>query len=181
VQTTGDLERWFAGDAAIPARSEAFDSSHTPSLLCLRSTVEPLVVYYLPVQSWLLICSLAVLVLGMALYLLARREGKSTLQSPQLWLALAVLALALAATGVLWPTLATAIMHGAQPGIVVLLVVSVVLWLLHERQRRQLVFLPSFSRGHKDSSVVRNSPSSAHRGKPHGEPSTVDEPRPVAG
>jgi hypothetical protein len=49
-------------------------------------------------------------------------------------------------------------------------------WLLHERYRRQIVFLPSFSRSRAGSSLLRGGVQ-----RPHGEPSTVDAPRTGSG
>ena len=43
-------------------------------------------------------------------------------------------------------------------------------WLLHERYRRQIIFLPSFSRSRSGSSLSRAEAARA------GEPSTVDAP-----
>jgi hypothetical protein len=89
-------------------------------------------------------------------------------------------ALALVVIGVFWPTLLAALLYGAQPGLVVLLAACLLQWLLQERNRRRIVFLPSFSRSRSGSSLVRgNKPSSASKRKQHGEPSTVDEPKPA--
>jgi hypothetical protein len=66
-----------------------------------------------------------------------------------------------------------AIAYGCEPGFVVLLAVLGLQWLMHQRYRRQIVFLPSFSRGPAGSSLIRKTPSSR---PPSGEPSTVDVP-----
>jgi len=47
---------------------------------------------------------------------------------------------------------------------------------MHERYRRQIVFLPSFSRSRAGSSLVRKKSSPR---PPNGEPSTVDAPPPA--
>jgi hypothetical protein len=73
-----------------------------------------------------------------------------------------------------WPTLLAAVVYGCEPGAVVLVLFAGIQWLLHERYRRRVVFLPSFSRARTGSSNVRNGSSA----RPRGEPSTVDAPMP---
>jgi hypothetical protein len=72
---------------------------------------------------------------------------------------------------VLAPALAGQVAYGCQPGLLVLLLFLLVQWLLHERYRRQIIFLPSFSRPRTGSSLSR-----AEAARPNGEPSTVDAP-----
>jgi hypothetical protein len=62
------------------------------------------------------------------------------------------------------------VLYGIQPGVLVLVLVGGFLWLRQHRYRRQLVFMPGFSRTSPGSSVMRA--GSSHR--PRGEPSTVD-------
>jgi hypothetical protein len=87
------------------------------------------------------------------------------------------------------PTALTALVFGSEPGAVILILVATFLWLLHERQRRQLVFLPSFRRGRGGSSLMHH-PGASRSNEPmpvpvvpsappavlH-EPSTTDAPR----
>jgi hypothetical protein len=80
-------------------------------------------------------------------------------------------ALAVAAAALRWPMALANVAYGCEPGAVVLVAFAAVQWLLHERYRRQVVFLPSFSRGRAGSSLLR-----AGAQRPHGEPSTVDAP-----
>jgi hypothetical protein len=89
------------------------------------------------------------------------------------WVLLSVLVAAVVLGVLLWPTLTGQIAYGCQPGAVVLLLVAGAQWLLHERYRRQLVFLPSFSRTRPGSSLMRQEAARAA----HGEPPTVDAPR----
>jgi hypothetical protein len=167
--TSADLERWFAAPESVPAAEESF----TPSLVCWRGGLEPLTVTHVPQQAWLMICSLGLLLVGLMLYLLARpKEAGRGISTAWLMPMLLLLVLAAAVAGLLWPTLVAAVAFGCEPGAVVLLAFAGVQWLLHERYRRQVVFLPSFSRGRGGSSLTR---SSAKR--PLGEPSTVDAPR----
>ncbi len=91
------------------------------------------------------------------------------------WLLLSVLVTTVVLSVLLWPTLAGQVAYGCQPGAVVLLLIAGAQWLLHERYRRQLVFLPSFSRPRPGSSLLRREAARAA----HGEPSTVDAPRAV--
>src|SRR5262249_35468712 len=55
---TLDLEKWFLGDAEASLAEENSSSAAVPSLLCWRTTVEPIQLYHAPVQAWLLVCSL---------------------------------------------------------------------------------------------------------------------------
>jgi hypothetical protein len=91
---------------------------------------------------------------------------------------LAVMTLAIAVATLFWPTMLCAIAYGCEPGAVVMLAVFGLQWLMHRRYRRQIVFLPSFSRSRAGSSLIHKSPSN----RPHiGEPSTVDAPPPSVG
>ena len=174
-QTSADLERWLVG-ADGAAAAEDSERASVPSLLCWRGGLEPLTVVHVPQQAWLLLCSLLVLLAGMGTWLFCRQEeGKGTFRFGRVWLVLSLLALGVVTASVFWPTAMAAVAFGIQPGLVVLLLACLVQVLMVERQRRQLVFLPSFTRN-RGSSLLRNKPSSA-RARPHGEPSTVDAPR----
>jgi hypothetical protein len=89
-----------------------------------------------------------------------------------LWPLLGVAGLGLVVAALLWPTALGQVAYGCEPGAAVLVVVAGVQWLLHERHRRQVIFLPSFSRARANSSLLRTEGS-----RPPGEPSTVDAPR----
>jgi hypothetical protein len=83
----------------------------------------------------------------------------------------------------LLPTLTSAVFFGCLPGLAVLGLAFAVHLLMQEHYRRQIVFLPSFTRGRSPSSIVRaGSSGSGPRPapQPHGEPSTVDLPPPVS-
>jgi hypothetical protein len=182
--SANDVERWFAGTDNLPS-SEGTDES--PDLVVLRSGLEPLTVTHVPWKPWMGICSVTTLLVGVGLYFLARRAGHG---SPGwFWLSLLALSFGLGALWLFRPTALAALAFGSEPGAAILLLVAAFLWLLHERQRRQLVFLPSFRRGSHGSSLVRNgSPSrstdvpmppvvpSAVPALPR-EPSTTDAPR----
>jgi hypothetical protein len=140
-----------------------------PALVCWRSGAEPLAVTHVAQLAWLLACSPILLILGLALYGLSGPHG-----SRGLGLGLAVLALAAGVGAVLRPAVLSALAYGCEPGACVLALALVVQWWLHERYRRQVVFLPSFSRGRQGSSLIRGGAT-----RPAPEPSTVDVPRPA--
>jgi hypothetical protein len=81
----------------------------------------------------------------------------------------AVLALAAGAATLVWPGVLAEVAYGCEPGAAVLLIVLAAQWVAHARYRRQVVFLPSFTRVKAGSSLVRGTVS-----RPRGEPSTVD-------
>jgi len=162
--STADLERWFTGGAELPAGDEGLSAaSRASDVVCWQTQLTPLAVVHLPDQAWLLLCSLAFLLVGLGLYLLTA--------TPR-WLAAAIAAVALVVigTGVLWPALLPVTLYGSVPGLVVLALVIVFLWIRQHRYRRQLVFMPGFSRMAPGSSVMRSGGSS----RLPREPSTVD-------
>jgi hypothetical protein len=93
---------------------------------------------------------------------------------PRVALGLSVLvaALVIGAVGLLNDYLLPVLFMGCQPGLVALGVVVVMQWILQERYRHQLIFMPSFSRTTQGSTVIRQS-------KAPRDPSTIDAP-PVA-
>jgi hypothetical protein len=171
--TAADLDRWLhAGEAPAPSRA---DAGATPTLVLWRDQ-PTLRLTYAPQQLWLVGCSLALVLAGLVLARLPllRPEEGTPLWG---WLLLGVFLVATAAVVLLWPTLAGQLAYGCQPGAAVLLVLGLVQWALHERYRRQIVFLPSFSRTRSGSSLLRQKPVAAG----HGEPSTVDAPARLPG
>ncbi|HEY7424131.1 MAG TPA: hypothetical protein VH682_07835 [Gemmataceae bacterium] len=181
-RTGADIEREF--EEPLPAelhqdeRSES-DASAVPTLVCWQDSVEPFTLTHAPQQAWLLVCSLGLLVLGLGLYWTARpRPGEGGHMAPWLWPILALLTLGVVVGALFWPTILWAVVYGCEPGALVLACVIAFQWLMHQRYRRQIVFLPSFSRGRSGSSLLRKSGSSRPR---TGEPSTVDAPPPSVG
>jgi hypothetical protein len=129
---------------------------------------------------------LALLACGLGLYLLARPSAHGG--ATTVWVGTTV-AVVLAVIGVvvvghfLWPTMVSAVFFGCLPGLVVLTVAFAILLVMQEHQRRQIVFLPSFTRSRAGSSIIRaGSTGSNPRPQPppssRGEPSTVDQPSP---
>lgn len=158
-----DLEHWFNGPDAPPEAS----SAGTPSLVCWQSAVQPLWLVHLPQQVWLIACSLMVLAVGLGLYYLP-------LSRVQWGTAIGGLGLLVVAVGILWPNVLPALVYGSEPGAAVLLLVLGVQWMLHRRYRRQIVFMPGFTRLKTGSSLIRTNSGSSNR--PRGEPSTIDAP-----
>jgi hypothetical protein len=83
----------------------------------------------------------------------------------------AILIAGLAALVVLCPAAWHGVLFGLQPGILLFVVFVSVHWLLQERYRRQLVFLPGFTRVKSGSTIVRSAGAKRSR-----EASTVDAP-----
>jgi hypothetical protein len=167
-----DLERWFLAGSSVPpgAGSPEGTGAEVPALVCWRSGLGPLPLYHVPQQGWLLLCSLVVLAVGLALYYLVPWAS-----APRrlFWVLLGLLGLGTALTSLVWPGILSAAAYGCEPGVVVLLLVLGVQWLLHQRYRRRVVFMPGFKRAKAGSSLVR---SDSHKPLPakRGEPSTVD-------
>jgi hypothetical protein len=170
--TAADLDRWLTGSETA---SEA-TAGATPSLVLWRDGSPTVHLAHVPQQVWLLGCSLVLVLLGLMLsrlLLVARTPTETGSMPTWAWGLLAVMVVAGILGVLLWPGLAGQIAYGCEPGAAVLLLMVGVQWLLHERYRRQLVFLPSFSRARTNSSLLRQEAARAA----HGEPSTVDAPR----
>jgi hypothetical protein len=162
----GDLEEWFAGRGAALADAGRYAD---PAIVAWRSAPEPVRLTHVPEQAWLLVCSLTLLIVGLSLAFLS-------LPRACFWGTLALLGVGALLAGLLWPGVLAAILYGSQPGVLVLLPVLGVQWLMHQRYRRQVVFLPGFQRMKTTgSSLVRGSSS-----RSRGEPSTVDATPPAA-
>jgi hypothetical protein len=167
--TTADLEQWLLGDGnseQTPAqKQEEAEEPETASLVLTATELEPLRLIHVPQQVWLLVCSLLLLlvVLGLSLAPLSRTV---------FWTVVIVLLLGILVIGFLWPGLLSSIAYGCEPGFAVLLLVLVVQWGLHRRYKRQLVFMPGFTRLKTGSSLTRRTGSS---NRPL-EPSTIDAP-----
>jgi hypothetical protein len=180
--TNADLERWFAGPREAGRTPESdLAEVFVPSLVCTRTGLGPITAVHAPQQVWLLVCSLLLLACGLGLFLLVRpRPGASSTT----WVGVTVsvflvLMVAVVLGRFLLPTLTAAVFYGCLPGLGVLLIAFAVHLLMQEHHRRQIVFLPSFTRGRGGSSVVRvgstgPGPRPQTSGEPRGEPSTVD-------
>ncbi len=138
-----------------------WDLEEAPSLVFWRTQMEPQRVIHLGWQPWILLCSGTVLLLGLALMLLS---------DARLWFwgLMAALTAGLCAAAWSSPYVLAPFLWGSQAGLGVLLLIAGIHWLLQERYRRQLVFLPGFSRKTPGSTLSRPK-------KPR-EASTVDSP-----
>ena len=153
--TSADLEAWLTGREGGEA---------TPvGLAYWRPGLAPQRVIHLPRQWWLLLCSGLVLAVGLGAYLLPLGRALA-------WLVVATVCLGVVASALLWPALVPPLVYGCEPGVAVLAVLLGLQWLLQERYRRQVVFMPGFARLQTGSSLTR-----AAEAKPR-EPSTVDSP-----
>jgi hypothetical protein len=170
--SNGDAEGWSLSReaAGMPPTAEG-EAAGPPSLIGWQTTAGPLRLTHAPQQGWLLLCSLALLVVGLVA---SQLKGPSGLG----WLLALVIGLAAAGVGLFWPSVLAAVMYGCEPGVAVLLLVLGSQWLLHQRYRRQVVFLPGFKRTKSGSALLRGGSSNRPR---TGEPSTVDAPPPAGG
>jgi hypothetical protein len=166
--SAAELERWLLD--ADPPSSEGVAA---PSLVLWHDGASPVQLTHVPQRAWLLVCSPGLVLLGLLLarLVLNKEGGPSGLR---IGFVLSGVAVTLVVAGLFVPNLVGQLAYGCQPGILVLVVIVGVQRLLHERYRRQIVFLPSFTRSsRKGSSLHRAEP------RPPGQPSTVDAPRPI--
>lgn len=153
-----DLEAWLLGNGA--------EGDTRPSGLTFwPAGAEPQRVYFLPRLVWLVAASVLAVVLFLVLYFLR-------LSRPVLVVLVGLTAMGGLALALTWPALLVALCYGAQPGVAVIVLVLCVLWAWQERYRRQLVFIPGFTRLKVGSSLIRNGRSS----KRPREASTIDAP-----
>jgi hypothetical protein len=152
---TEDLERWLAGESAGPPQ--------TASAVFWCAQLEPLRIWHFPRLVWFSLCSAVVLALGLGL-------SFASLSRLSFWFLIGVVACGGMALGLVWPAVLPAVVYGAQPGLAVLLLILAFQWMLQERYRRQVVFMPGFTRLKANSSLIVNVPS-----RPR-EASTVDAP-----
>jgi hypothetical protein len=171
AMSTADLNRWVTGAVAPPVkRPELAPPSQDvdPTLVCHQDSPEPLFFLHVSRQIWLLACSLMFLIVGLTLAISRIPRGVS-------WSLVAVLGVAGAGIGIYWPGLLTAVMYGCEPGMVIFGLVIIIQWMLQERYRRRVVFLPGFTRLERGSSMARAGSGDRSRI----EPSTVDAPPPT--
>jgi hypothetical protein len=206
--SSADLERWLAsgfesqfGRGEPAGAGEAAADNIDPSgLVCSGAALAPVRLYHFPQQVWLLLCSLTLLAVGLVLYVLALAvahrappdgapphagaAGDGRAPAPGLprlvfWPLAAGLALAVVLASLFWPGVLGPVLYGCEPGALVLLPLLGLQWWLQQRYRRQVVFLPGFTRMKPGSSLVRS--GSSPSGRPRtGEPSTVDAPPPLS-
>lgn len=167
------LEEWFLAPLAGPAAGAdalAAAEEGEATLVCSRAGLGPLQVMHVSRQIWLLVCSLVFLLLGLSL-------GFAPIGRGLLGVLVGILAVVLLNAAIWWPTLLPVIVYGCEPGAGVLVLLLVGQWMLHRRYRRQVVFLPGFTRLKAGSSLARQGIANRQRN----EPSTVDAPPAPAG
>jgi hypothetical protein len=157
---SNELDCWLPGTEPEPGVE--------PALVCWQTAPEPLHLILVPAKTWLLICSLLFLALGLALSFAPLLRGPLRVLS---WVTVALVGLAGAAAATLWPGILPEILYGCEPGLAVLIPIVVVHWMVQKRYRRQLVFMPGFTRLKAGSSMVRAGSGTT---RPT-EPSTVDK------
>jgi hypothetical protein len=195
-QSSSDLERWLFGGfearfgrATGPGSDAAsqVDDADPATLVCARSSLAAVRLVHFPLPVWLAVCSLTVLAVAFLLYVLAlavRRPAAEGAAAAVGWLPRALfwplaggLGFAVVLAALFWPGVLGPVLYGAEPGALVLAAVLAAQWGWQQRYRRQVVFLPGFTRVKQGSSLVRNG-SSNPASRPRGEPSTVDAPPP---
>jgi hypothetical protein len=136
-----------------------------PTVVFWRPSLGPVRVAHAPWQVWILLCSGLVLLVGLMI-------NFTSLSRFVFWLLLGAVVVVILAARFVWPTLLPMLLYGCQLGVLMLAVVLGIQWFVRERYRRQLVFLPGFSRSKAGSSMIRGSAVRS------AVPSTVDAPPP---
>jgi hypothetical protein len=157
-----DLERWLG---AAPIADDVPADDVTPGLVCSRSDLAPFSIVQMPQQGWLLLCSLLFLAVGLGL-------AFASMPRAVFWGIVIALGVGAVYLSITVPSLMPALAYGCEPGAVVLILIFAVGWLLQQHYRRQVVFLPGFTR------VKTAVPAAAREGATHArrEPSTIDAP-----
>jgi hypothetical protein len=161
-----DLDHWLRGSDPSETLAEP-PADLAPQLVFGQASLASLPVVHISQPIWLLACSLVVVAVGLGFILAAQRS-----RSPGLLLAtIGGIGLIALAAAILWPGITPAIVYGGEPGMVVVVIMWSAQWLIQERYRRRVVFLPSFTRLKAGSSIIR-----ARASAPLREPTTVDAP-----
>jgi hypothetical protein len=165
---TADLERWLMAGSAVAGNGRESSTNGddlAASLESWQTALRPVDLYHAPNQLWLFACSALLLGVGLGL-------TYAPLSRRQLGVILVGVGVAIGFTAVWCPGVLSALLYGSEPGMVVLLLILAVQWMLQRRYRRQVVFMPGFTRLKTGSSLVRRE----SKNQPRGEPSTVDAP-----
>jgi hypothetical protein len=178
VERTWTRHGWLLA-ASLSGPPELRSDDEPAALVCWQDDSERIVLTHASQFAWLLVCSLGLLVIGWGLYWSVVPQANAAVRPTVRFLPIvALVTLAITVTALFWPTVLCAVVYGCEPGAVVLMAIVALRWLMHKRYRRQIVFLPSFSRGRTGSSLIRKS---TPQRPPSGEPSTVDAPPPSVG
>jgi hypothetical protein len=172
--TNQELEQWFAG-ADVPWWPKG--DAVSPTLVAWQEDGSPLNVVLFPSGIWMAFCSIPLVLLGLLLFVLARRSWTGGRIATALFWGLAfLLTAAVGAAWTFYPTTLYAVAYGCEVGAAVLVLMLLFLAVTLERYRRRIVFLPNFRRARSGSSLTR---AAIVASKPAGEPSTVDAPHPA--
>ncbi len=163
--TGAALQRWFAGDARPTGLDNALPDVAGTTLVGWQASPEALRFLAVPRPLALLVGSLAVVALALAA---ARWAGPRLLVAGSLALGAAIVW-----AGLSHPQVLAQIFYVAQPGLAVVAVVLAAGLLVRGRYRRQVLFLPGFTRPPASGSSLFRNGSSA-RGRR--EPTTIDAP-----
>jgi len=155
--SAAELDHWLGAE-------QNHESTSAPSIVCWRTSLAPLAIARMPRQVWFLACSGLFLAVGLSLSLMPWTR-------PATWFCAALCGLALGTAAVFWPSVVPVLVYGCLPGALVLVLLLGIQWTLHRQYRRQVVFLPGFTRLKPGSSLVRTGGSARPR-----EPSTIDVP-----
>ena len=153
-----DLEKWFQ-ESASPSNGVDVPVD----LVCSNSDLVNLPIVLFPHRLWQLFCSILLLVAGMVLI-------SDKISRVFFWLCVILLAAGPFGVAVNCPDALSAVVYGIQPGFLILGAIIVLKWTLHARNRRQVVFMPGFTRTRSSGSQQGGS---SIRPRP---PSTIDAP-----
>jgi hypothetical protein len=156
--TSGDAETWLTG-------AEPREPEHPVSLTFTRPAYEPTQVWHAPRIAWLMACSGAAVFAFLGFFFLA-------VPHRLYWGAIVLFTLTAVSAAITWPSAVPFVVVGLEPALIVIAVLLAVHWIVHERYRRQVVFIPGFSRTHANSSVVHAGAKPKTR-----DLSTIDSPQ----
>jgi hypothetical protein len=167
--SSADLEHWLTGSGGADSSggSAEVPEDLSPGLVCGRASLASLDLVYVWQPIWLLACSLMLVGACLGLVIAAR----SPRSRGWLWMAMGGLGLIALAAAMFWPGIVPGIIYGCEPGLVVVVGLLSAQWLIHQRYRRQVIFLPGFTRLKSGSSIIRAGASARIL-----EPSTIDAP-----
>jgi hypothetical protein len=161
ARTRSDLLLWLRGGQASD-EADASDSDATmadAAVLIRASELGAVRVTRIPRWTWLMLCSLLVLGLGLVLFAVRRVRW--------LFLGAALLLPLVAGTvAVVWPQPFAIFLAATPPGLLVLAAVLTTAWFLHRRYQRRVVFMPGFSRAKLAALPGQVSGSSLRRRQP---------------
>ncbi|HEV8062210.1 MAG TPA: hypothetical protein VGP68_20190, partial [Gemmataceae bacterium] len=152
--TAADLEQWLQGSLTAPA-----SDANEPSFVCWKSSLGEMRLLLIPNRFWLLLCSLAALMLFVVLAIVP-------MPGYLYGTVVAVVTALLGAVGLFWPDLLGLAAFGCEPALVVLCILLGVRWRLHHQYRQRMVFMPGFTQLKNGSSLTKKDSSKIRRDLP---------------